>query len=408
MRIGFGSCRRVAGPSIALFLTLLALGAVCIAQDIESHPYDGPESEMSPTERERIEAMKNAFRDPEHYKMLSDRLMEAIWKDNYLMEFEERHGRVVSQLILWGKQPNQGGEDAYIAEIFNRRADGSCYNIGKPLRIFANIYTRPVQADVEALRRSLTPGVATITSGELPPSDVLDQILPSSANLHLGYRSAYSPNRTIQQTLEAGVLGDTNINPQVATILNALPVNSQWAISKLELRRLGIGGTPQEWKSLDQTLRQQAANWDSYRRATKRAVLDELAHGKSNVVILFAHGSSQRLYLPGIAGGSISSNDLDRIKRTEAPHRIIVLFSCNASKLDTKQLPLAEQILKNRLAQTVFAADTEVDAQDIPAILQKLWTGDRLRDSLPMLKQIVQIEFATPAARQGEASESAD
>jgi hypothetical protein len=409
------------GLAQCVLLLVLGFTAQCTAQGVEKKsPLDESRIEMSPEDRTdaealtkcalglgcvtRADAMERARMalDPDAARSTDDSdakrtadlaKSEAALKKRKadLRKLNQLHGEVVSQLLLW-RRPEGSISKGFTADIFERRTDGS-FSDGGSVMIPAGMDEQSYRRSGNAIRGILTDGIPTISFGETPPPDVLQEILPAAANYDFVHLSAYSPNETPWQILEAGALGQTGISPKKTSIFNALPINSNWGTSIVELRRLGVGGTRKEWRQLDRSIAEQSSQWNHYRRATKRSLLEELAHGNDNVVILFAHGNSQRLYLPGAVGGSISSKDLDRIRRSQAPSRVVVLFSCNAATHDATKPPLADQILKNRLARTVFAADTQLDAQTIPAVLQKLASGERLRSSLqPKLKQMVQLE----------------
>ena len=82
--------------------------------------------------------------------------------------------------------------------------------------------------------------------------------------------------------------------------------------------------------------------------AQKKRVLRELATGDRNILVVIAHGTDDRLYLPGIGSGTISTRDLLSITRATAPPRVIVLISCNAGVVNARAESLVETLLRAR------------------------------------------------------------
>jgi hypothetical protein len=358
---------------------------------------DEPRDEMSPADREFADKLSKYVLDPLHNEAPDDALFRARNRRPPYVE-SNPHGGVESQLILW-RGPINTAADEYKVTLVNRGADASL-----SVAFYGTVSAiGPKQANrqgIEDLRSHITKSAPLVNFGETPPADVLSMLLPIPTFSFLR-RSAYSPNLTPEELLFAAGLGRKGVAPRSTVILNALPITSHWATGQIEIRRLGVRGTPEEWRSLDQELQQESINWDGYRRTNKTDILKELGYGNADVILLFAHGSSHRLYLPGIAGGSITMADLDQIKRSQAPPRVIVLLSCNASKREGDRPPLAEQMLKFRLAQTVFATDLPISARKIREILQQLAEGKHLDSSLPMLQQIVEDNLGTIFSGKG-------
>lgn len=80
-------------------------------------------------------------------------------------------------------------------------------------------------------------------------------------------------------------------------------------------------------------------------------------------------------------GNSISFAEVANIKRAVAPKRAIVLVTCSAGGASGEYLSLAETMLANNLATTVFASPSAVDASRVPSIVEKLQSED-IRDTL--------------------------
>jgi hypothetical protein len=380
----------------ACIILFLALSRAGFSQDIEDRPGEKPRSEMSVEEQREADEIRDVLLGKPGAKLPSERMWEANHqmdaedvRRKYEEDIEKAHGDVAGQVILWRLQGNQQQKAGFRGTLFIKRADGTVYRYRAPINILDRSDPKQNVTDLSSYW-SLTSSIPIVQAGAIPPSESLERLFEPNYKSIIR-RIEGSPNETFGDVFQASALGDRGLRRKNVSILNALPVNANWSAGNLELKRLGLGGTVQEWRALDQELYQQGAQWKDYQRATKRALLHELATGDTDVLIIFAHASSQRLYLPGIFGGSISSRDLSRIRRTKMPHRIVILLACNTLKSDQSRPPLAEQILRNRLAQTVFAADTQVGAHDIPVILWQLAGGKTPRDSMPMLKQIVRV-----------------
>ena len=86
-----------------------------------------------------------------------------------------------------------------------------------------------------------------------------------------------------------------------------------------------------------------------------------LGERNENALVLIAHNDGRKIMFPD--GNSISFAEVANIKRAVAPKRAIVLVTCSAGGASGEYLSLAETMLANNLATTVFASPSAVDAQ---------------------------------------------
>jgi len=106
--------------------------------------------------------------------------------------------------------------------------------------------------------------------------------------------------------------------------------------------------------------------------ASKTEVLKELQSGNSNLVFVVAHSSGEITYFPGRAGETSSLKEVSGLKRENTPERVVVLVTCKGGAVNSENASLAEVLLHNRLARTVFASTEDVDARLVPKLLQEI------------------------------------
>jgi len=148
------------------------------------------------------------------------------------------------------------------------------------------------------------------------------------------------------------------------------------------------------WKSLNESIRPEVERFD-HPFAAKKAILNELGTGTSDVVLIYAHFDGERLHLPGREGTyedhTISVDEIASLKRTVSSDRIIVLVACETAKPRNGR-SLASLLLQHGLARTVFATEQKYDARNIPAPMKKLREPVPLREAGGQLMQYVELQ----------------
>ena len=228
---------------------------------------------------------------------------------------------------------------------------------------------------------------SVLYNGDLPTSDAWRTLLKKYPNNVLSSR--VSPNQTIEEKAAAVALGSRRLKPDELVVMNALPRETTLSASLIERNRMGITGSRKDWQAINHEIALNLAPGTRHEGATKNEFLKELGTGTKDVLIIFAHSDSNVLYLPGIKGGSVSVDDLKAIRRDTAPDRLIILFACEAGTVNAPTRSLAEALLENRLAKSVVASDRLLDAQDIPQLLTKIFSGISIREATAPLHQIV-------------------
>jgi hypothetical protein len=202
--------------------------------------------------------------------------------------------------------------------------------------------------------------------------------------------SKLSPKRNDDEAALAAKLTLQPFNPKEAIVMNALPYQAEAERGRSELARMKLRGRPQEWRTAQQEVSN--AGRIPVRRATKMAVLREFEEGSSNVLFVIAHSDSNAIFLPGVAGGKITIQELDRIARDHAPDRAIVLLACKAGAVNGQTQSLAETLIKNRLATVVFASDELVYTKDVAEMLRKLQENAVLGEAFDRLRVMVRFD----------------
>jgi hypothetical protein len=172
----------------------------------------------------------------------------------------------------------------------------------------------------------------------------------------------------------AAALGGRTLQPGQTRLFSALPELSNWASSRIELWRMGLDSSQKEdWQALNSQIQSQFGSSPiKVESAVKQELLGELSNGSADVVVLIAHFDGENIYLSGAFGEKISMDEISHLSRETAPDRAVVLMVCNAGGVNQDVASLAEQILQNKLARTVFASPDPVNARTVPAILDRL------------------------------------
>lgn len=200
--------------------------------------------------------------------------------------------------------------------------------------------------------------------------------------LSLGYRSRVSPNRSEAQYAKAMSRGNQRLSANTWTLENALPYGTDLQLAAM-LRWMNLRYVRDffAWSNLSKGVAQAKLLAADKRQASTRASLvNSLSKGSTNVLVLVAHNDSRKLYFPN--GDELTFEEIAQIKRSTAPDRVILLVTCSAGGVSGEYLSLAETMLANNLATSVFASTTDVDASKVPALLETLEAssmGDALR-----------------------------
>ncbi len=231
-------------------------------------------------------------------------------------------------------------------------------------------------AATEEIKGYLSHSDLIVHEGEELPEE-LAAILKDHSK-HYVRRSRRSPNRGIAEAAGAARLAEKPLSVADTKLFNSLPQATGGALSLIETWRMGLDtGQRDDWQKLSRDVVDAARSLAlRVEVARKRSVMRELSQGNSNVVFVIAHNDGEALPLPGMVGGSISLDELSQVKRDVAPGRIIVLITCAAGAVNASRASLAEILLENRLARTVFASPSPVDARNVPKLLTQLFIRD--------------------------------
>jgi len=191
-----------------------------------------------------------------------------------------------------------------------------------------------------------------------------------------------SPNQDFSGIQEAAELGGQRVASKGFRILSALPKLDGWLSGYWELYRMDLRmGQRDAWERLLTALKNQSL-LDRMSPITKDSLQSELLGGSGDVVFVIAHNDGHFVYLPG-SGGTVSYDEIRGLKRYAAPNRTIVLITCNGGSSSESTRSLADILLQNKLAKTVFASPTDVDASTLPALMKDLLSeGGELRRTL--------------------------
>jgi hypothetical protein len=206
--------------------------------------------------------------------------------------------------------------------------------------------------------------------GENLPEEWMQTILQT--DIHYVRIARESSNIGEEQKLAAAELAERPLSRDKTKILNGLP-DVPWATAFIELSRMGLdSGEANRWRKVkSETARRLGHIGISDERITKKGVLDELGKGNSDVLLLIAHSDGKHLYLPGLWGEKLSIDEIESIRREEAPNRLIILLVCNAGAGNTRSF--ANAIIGSKLAKTVIASERRVRAERIPQFLTALF-----------------------------------
>ena len=244
--------------------------------------------------------------------------------------------------------------------------------------------------DLKKLQESRLP---IVYSGDIPRGEAWQKFIAEQSSTTIIHEPT-SANRDLLSIAEATALGKRPLSHN-AKVFNALPQESDPAASHQERIHMGLQntGTAEAWRSLNESIRPEVEGFD-HPFAAKKAILNELSTGTSDVVLIYAHFDGERLHLPGRAGTyedhTISVDEIANLKRTVSSDRIIVLVACETAKPRNGR-SLASVLLQHGLARTVFATEQKYDARNIPALMKKLREPVPLREAGGQLMQYVEL-----------------
>lgn len=218
-------------------------------------------------------------------------------------------------------------------------------------------------------------------------------------NLNYVLGSKFSPKLDRNQQIHAAALTAKRFSTGEVVVFDGLPHETDASKSRAELRRMGLHWDVKSWqKARPEISRTEGAF--ATKNATKKAVEEELQTGSNNVLFLIAHSDSESIFFPGLHGGSLSIQELDQIRRKNAPNRVIVLLMCGTGQVNGKLASIAETIVKNKLAVAVMATGGIVDAAKLSEMLRNFQEHGLLRKAFPDLRGIVQLETPLVAPRE--------
>lgn len=285
---------------------------------------------------------------------------------------------------------------------------------------------RPTQRPAnDSAKRIESPGISMLRPETLELTTTGDRIEVSGAGPEIVWNNPHSLSSEVEQTLRPrarkartviikgddppdevkSVLGDKDVMwvrssrsspnqdangisrvadrlrspPHISSLrfFDGLPsAEGSWS-SRVELRRMGLSiWQAQEWRQLSADVRSKLSELSiKDERATKAAIMNELSQGSSDFVILVAHNDNGVMRLAGPNGDTLSLSDLKSLHRDQAPQRTVLLISCNAGTVNESVRSHAELILENKLADSVFATDEDVDAKAVPKLLELIGAG---------------------------------
>jgi hypothetical protein len=205
-----------------------------------------------------------------------------------------------------------------------------------------------------------------------------------------------SPNQTDAELDRAMTAAAGPLRPAETVVFTALPQQSSAQFFAAEKRRMQIGGTGPAWKDLNGEIEKSSGDFPA-RVATRKALLNEIANGTSNVILVYAHFDGTTLHMPdanGRQGEGITLDDFKNLAdRANAGDRVIVLVACNTARAVPGESSLVSLLLKKHLARAVLATAFPYDARKLPAFLQNLAKGIPPGKADPQLRQYVELDW---------------
>jgi hypothetical protein len=233
--------------------------------------------------------------------------------------------------------------------------------------------------------------------GQLIPHDWF-QVIKNSGRPYV-IVTPESPNRDFLAAKSAARLGGRGIHPNAVRILSALPKLDGWLSGYMELHRMDLNlGQRDAWEKLSSNIKSQSLP-APINEASRDSLRNELLYGNNDFVFVIAHNDGKFVYLPG-SDGAMSYEEFRSLQRSDAPNRTIVLVTCNGGTRNESPRSLADIFLQNKLAKTVFAAQTDLDANDVPSLLRDLLVrGGEMRSTLikhGFFQFVMRLAWANP------------
>jgi len=276
--------------------------------------------------------------------------------------------------VLWKATPNPVRGLDYRAYLTSK--DGGAPRLLTP-------------SDLQQLYNASAPVVNT---GDVPQGGNWQQLTANHGDKVVIHEKT-SGNASWVDIAGAVELAGKPLSPATTRVFNALPRETSPGESLRELHRMSIVGTGEAWTAVNERIKQETDGFHT-EVADKKALLDELHYGHSNVIIVYAHFDGNRLYLPGAEGGTLSVDEIAKIDRSgdlAVRDRVIILAACNTAA-PAHSGSLASLLLQKGIARTVLATDHPYDARDIPALMARLRSGKPLRESAGQLRQYVELD----------------
>jgi hypothetical protein len=209
-----------------------------------------------------------------------------------------------------------------------------------------------------------------------------------------------SANNTQALRLSAMQHGERSFDPQRAELLDGLPnirpgilgVWDAWRMN-LDFRQRG------DWVDFRRNLELPAAI--PTRPASARELMKNLREGEKDVLLVVAHNDGTFVYMPNRE--RVAFSDIASLKRDVAPDRAVVLITCEGAKLNEQLQSLTQILLQNRLARTVYASESAVDARQLPDILRQLSGPGTYRDALRKFRFDQFVEYRHDHSIHGSA-----
>lgn len=185
-----------------------------------------------------------------------------------------------------------------------------------------------------------------------------------------------SANNTTAMRLSAAQLGERRFDAARAEMFDALPNIRLGLLGLWDTWRMNLNFADRfEWRKFREEVK--VPEGIPTRAATARDFIDALRNGEKDVLLVIAHNDGTFLYMP--SGQKIAFSDIAALKRAVTPERVVVLITCEGATPHQNLASLAQLLLQNRLARSVFASENLVDARQLPSILESLKSSSTLR-----------------------------
>jgi len=216
-------------------------------------------------------------------------------------------------------------------------------------------------------------------------ASVPDAFRESSGYTGIEYVRAveHSANTTPDLVLSAALLGERHFDPSRSELLDGLPSIRLGLLGLWDTWRMNLNFADRhEWRRFRQDI--EFPSGVPSKPATARDVTEGLRRGEKDILLVLAHNDGNYIYLQ--SGEKLAFRDISELKREVSPNRVVVLITCRGASRQGGLASLAEMMLQNRLAKSVFASEDLIDARQLPTILQRLSSTPSLRSALHEFK----------------------